>query len=248
MCGEGNPPTRRFCSRCGESLQTATVVPTPWWRRILRLFERKAHPVGARPKRRSSLLTLRGISAAIRRVLLVALLLAGLSYALFPSLRGSVNTLVSGGVGRIVSSLGQEPVPVRPIRISANAELPGHPATSATDLDPDRFWAAPAAGAQPTLIVEFEHPTRLVRAIVHNGGGADFQALNRPHDLHLVYFDGTRIIGASDAVLTDVPDQQQVELHDGDGATRVEIQVVSVYSSPQSPGLALSEIEFFERQ
>ena len=91
-CGEGNAPTRRFCSRCGASLQTATVVPTPWWRAVLRFFrQRRMRPAGARPKRRSRLLTLHGVRALVRSTLLVAALLTGLLYVISPSMRAGVN-------------------------------------------------------------------------------------------------------------------------------------------------------------
>lgn len=248
MCGEGNPPTRRFCSRCGESLQTATVVPTPWWRQVLRLFERRPRPAGSRPTRRSRLLTPRGVLAAVRRVLIVALLLLGLLYAVFPSMRSLVNGLVLDGKDKIESMFVQQYVPVRPIQVTATGEVPDHLAPLATDGFSNTFWAAPDAAAQPALVLEFDRPTSLVRAIVHNGGGEDFQALSRPRELHLVYSDGERTIGTSDVLLTDTPDEQQVEFTGGDGATRVEIHVMSVYSSVDSPGLALSEIELFERQ
>ncbi len=248
MCGEGNPPTRRFCSRCGESLQTATVVPTPWWRRLLRLFERKLRPVGSRPKRRPGLLTARGVMTALRRVLIVALLLFGLLYAVFPSMRSLVNGLVVSGKDKIESMFVQQYVPVRPIQVTATGEVPGHLAPLASDGFTNTFWAAPDAAGQPSLVLEFDRPTDLVRAIVHNGGGAEFQALGRPRDLHLVYIDGDRTIGASDVLLTDTPEEQQVEFTGGNGATRVEVHVMSVYSSLDNPGLALSEIELFERQ
>jgi hypothetical protein len=87
-----------------------------------------------------------------------------------------------------------------------------------------------------------------VRAIVHNGGGEDFQALGRPRELHIVYIAGGTTIGTSDVFLQDTPEQQEVEFGGGDGATRVEIHVVDAYRSVQNPGVALSEIEFFERR
>lgn len=248
MCGEGNPPTRRFCSRCGESLQTAAVAPTPWWRKLLRLFERKLRPAGSRPKRRPGLLTVRGVMTALRRVLIVALLLFGLLYAVFPSMRSLVNGLVVSGKDKIESMFVQEYVPVRPIQVTATGEVPDHLAPLATDGFTNTFWAAPDAAGQPALVLEFDRPTDLVRAIVHNGGGADFQALGRPRELHLVYIDGERTIGTSDMLLTDTPETQQVEFTGGTGATRIEVHVMSVYSSLDNPGLALSEIELFEKQ
>jgi len=253
MCGEGNPPTRRFCSRCGDSLHTAAVVPTPptpWWRKIFQLFEPKVHPAGARPKRRSGLLTARGLTAAMRRTLLLAALLAALLYAIFPAMRDLVHGLVLGGKDRVEALFGRQDVEVRPISTTATAALADHPADQATDLAKNTFWSAPDAAARPTLVVVFDHPTQLTRAIVHNGDGAgDFPALGRPHELHLVYFDGSgTVLGATDVTLKDTPNEQQVQLGEGDGATRVEIQVTSVHPAPSAPGLALSEIEFFERQ
>lgn len=245
MCGEGNPPTRRFCSRCGESLQTATVVPTPWWRKLLRLLSgRRARPAGSRPRRRPRLLSLRGLFAAARRMLLVALLLAGLLYAIFPQLRSEVNERALAAKDRVESLILTQYVPVRPTSVTATGELPDHPAGAATDGFKNTFWTAPDAAAEPTLVLGFDRPTDLVRAIVHNGGGEDFQALGRPQQLHLVYSTGQ----TADVTLSDTPEKQEVEFGGGEGATSVEIHVVSTYRSVQSPGLALSEIELFERE
>jgi len=246
-CGEGNPPTRRFCSRCGASLHTAAVVPTPWWRKLLRLLSpRRVRPAGSRPRRRPGLglRPIRGLFAALRRALIVALVLAGLLYAIVPPLRGAVNERALAAKDRVGSLIFTQYVPVRPTSVAATGELPDHPAGAATDGFRNTFWTAPDAAAEPTLVLGFDRPTDLVRAIVHNGGGEDFQALGRPQQLHLVYSTGQ----TADVTLSDTPEQQEVEFDGGSGATSVEIHVVSIYRSVQSPGLALSEIELFERQ
>ncbi|HEU0086911.1 MAG TPA: zinc ribbon domain-containing protein [Pseudonocardiaceae bacterium] len=249
MCGEGNPPTRRFCSRCGESLQTATVVPTPWWRKVLRFFrQRRLHPAGARPKRRPRLLTLPGMMALVRRTLLVAALLAGLLYAISPSMRGVVHGLVGSLRDRVESVFAQKPVQVHATKTEATAQRPDHPGPMATDGLTNTFWVAPRAADKPMLVVTFDRPTRLVEAIVHNGAaGEQFQALARPAKLHVVFSDGETPIGVADVPLEDKPGVQTVQFGGGDGATRVEIRVVDFYRSEQNPGLALSEIEFFQR-
>jgi len=246
-CGEGNPPTRRFCSRCGSSLQTATVVPTPWWRQFLKRFDRTARPVGSRPSRFKAR-TLRGVSTAVRRALLVGVLILALLYAVIPSMRSLVNGAVLGIKDRVEALFVPQYAPVRPTSFSATAEIPDHPPELAFDLITNTFWAAPNAAAEPTLVVGFDRPTRLVRAIVRVGGGEDFQAFGRPETLHLVYSAGGTTIGTSDVVLNDTPEAQEVMFSGGDGATSVEIHVVSVYRSVQSPGVALSEIELFERR
>jgi hypothetical protein len=164
-------------------------------------------------------------------------------------MRGVVNERVLAGKEWVESAISQNPVAVRPISTVATAQLPDHAAELATDLGNNTFWAAPDAAAQPTLVLQFDRLTRLVRAIVVNGASGDeFQALGRPRDLHMVYFDGEIVSGTFDVTLEDKPDEQEVEFGRGDGATRVEIQVMSFYRSPQSPGLALSEIELFERR
>jgi hypothetical protein len=226
-------------------LQTAVVVPTPWWRRITKLFERKVRPVGARPKRHSGLLTTRGLGAALRRVLLVAAVLTGLLYAVSPAMRGAVNGLVTGVKNKIESAIFQKPV--HPISTEATAVLPDHPGNLATDELTDTFWAAPNAAAQPKLVLTFDHPTQLVQATVYNGDTKNPLAFGRPKVLHVVFFSGTTVKGVSDVTLEDKPDKQGVPFTGGDGATRVEIQVSSVYPG-QNPGLALSEIELFERK
>lgn len=183
-------------------------------------------------------------------MLVVALLLAGLLYAVVPGMRSLVNGLVIGAKDRVESIFTSRDVAVRPISTAATAELPGHAAGLATDLGEDTFWAAPDAAARPTLVLGFERPTELTRAIVHNGDGTgDFQALGRPRELNLVYFDqnGT-VVGTGNVRLQDTPDEQEVQLGGGDGATRVEMQVISVHPSPDNPGLALSEIELFQRR
>ncbi|MGH3912937.1 MAG: NADase-type glycan-binding domain-containing protein [Pseudonocardiaceae bacterium] len=246
-CGEGNPPIRRFCSRCGASLQTATVVPTPWWRRFLKRFDRTGRPVGSRPSRLRAR-TVRGVFALIRRALLVGVLILGLLYAFIPPMQGLVNASVLGIKDRVEALFVRNYVPVRPTSFTATAEVADHPAALAVDLTTNTYWAAPDAAAEPTLVLGFDRPTQLVRAIIRVGVAEDFQALGRPETLHLVYSADGTTIGTSDVVLQDTPEPQEVTFGGGDGATSVEIHVVSVYRSVQSPAVALSEIELFERR
>src|SRR6185503_18170276 len=48
-CGEGNPPARNFCSRCGSSLKAAAVAKRHWWQKLIPHRKRKAMEAGARP-------------------------------------------------------------------------------------------------------------------------------------------------------------------------------------------------------
>jgi hypothetical protein len=234
-----------LAGRAGAVNDSARSKPS-----AVELVESRMDLLGVRPKRRPSLLTLHGVMALVRRALVVAALLAGLLYAISPSMRGLVNEQLRAAKNWVESAISQKPVAVRPTSTGATAQLPDHPAERATDLATNTFWAAPDAAAKPKLVLGFDHQTRVVRAIVVNGGGQgdEFQALGRPHELHLVYFNGDTVTGTFDAALEDKPGKQEIEFGRGDNATRVEIQVMSVYPSPHSPGLALSEIELFERK
>jgi hypothetical protein len=245
-CGEGNPPTRRFCSRCGSSLDTAVVAPTPWWRKILKFFQFRLRPLGSRPKRRFR--GMASISALIRRTLMAAVVIAALAYAIFPPLRSAVNTSVGQLRDRIEAMFTQKYLPVHPTSTTATAQVPQNPAALATDSFKNTYWIAPDAATQPTLVVGFDSPTKLVGAAIHSGGGDDLQALGRPEKLHLVFSDGHRVLGTSDVTLADTLDEQKVTFDGKDGATSVEVHIVSVYRSVRTPAVALSEIEFSERQ
>ncbi len=48
-CGEGNPPARNFCSRCGTTLAAAEVVKRRWWQRLVPRRRRRSSEAGARP-------------------------------------------------------------------------------------------------------------------------------------------------------------------------------------------------------
>lgn len=243
-CGEGNPPTRRFCGWCGASLHRAVVVPRPWWRRLLGWRDRP-RAAGSRPRRRSvGSSAARGVRVLVRRGLAAAVLLAGLLYAVAPPVREWVNREALGATQWVQSLISSQFVPVHPTSTSARAQLPDHPARLATDGFTNTFWVAPDGAAQPTLVLGFDRPVGLVRAIVRVGGGQDFQAFGRPERLHLVFSTGR----STDLTLQDTPDEQKVDLDGGTGVTSVEIHVVSVYRSVRNPGMALTEIELFDRR
>lgn len=243
-CGEGNPPTRRFCSRCGASLHEAVVVPRPWWRRLSGWRDRR-RAAGSRPRRRSvGSSAARGVRVLVRRGLAAAVLLAGLLYAVAPPVRGWVNREALGATQWVQSLISSQFVPVHPTSTSATAQLRDHPARLATDGVTNTFWVAPDGAAQPTLVLGFDRPVGLARAIVRVGGGQDFQAFGRPERLHLVFSTGR----STDLTLQDTPEEQEVDLHGGAGVTSVEIHVVSVYRSVRNRGMALTEIELFDRR
>ncbi|WP_417281555.1 zinc ribbon domain-containing protein [Actinophytocola glycyrrhizae] len=248
-CGEGNPPTRKFCSRCGTSLAAADVVRTPWWRKLLPRRGAKVRKAGERAKRRG-----RGgksrLGAAVsstfrvvRRAVAIALILGGVAYGLFAPFRAWVNERTAEAKGTVERLIFPQYVPVSAAEAPvASVALPGHPANLAVDGASDSFWAAPMDGVEPNMVVKFDRTVNLARIIVHNGDGGDFKATARAQKLHLVFSTGK----TTDVDLQDLPDPQTLEIENGDGVSSVEIHVVSTFKSVTGNTLAVSEFEFFE--
>jgi hypothetical protein len=247
-CGEGNAPTRKFCSRCGATLATAVVVKEKWWRRLLPRRKPKTLAAGERPgqggvkakKKRS----LAGVIRPIRMVVSIALLFATIAYGVYSPFREWVNDRWTSAKDRVDRVISPDYVPVNASQAVANLETPEHPGAFLTDGFKNTFWSAPVGGPEPTVVLTFSEPVDLDRAIVHNGSGESFQSQHRAKDLHLVYSTGETF----DVTLKDTPDEQQVDIDGAQDVTSVEVHVVSIYEALQGTDLAVSEIEFFRKE
>lgn len=246
-CGKGNAPTRSFCSRCGTSLAESEVVKTSWWRKV---FGRKPkqHKAGERPgkdgvRRRTGRAgaARRTVGKMIRRVIAVALVLAALIYALYQPFRGAINTAAVGLWSQVTGIFEAKLNPVHPIKVTANLQSAGHPAPLVSDGAKNTFWAAPV-DREPALVLTFDHPVDLRKAIVYSGDAANLQGEHRPQKLHWVFSTGKTY----DMVLADTVEQQEVPIENSAGATSVEVHVVGLHRSLNGTDVAISEIELFE--
>ncbi len=248
-CGEGNPPTRKFCSRCGGSLAEAAIVKTPWWRKLLPRRGAKVRKSGDRPKRKGrGGKTRTGVAVgatfkAVRRIVAVALLIGGILYGVMAPFRGWVNERAQAAKSGVEDVFFPDYEPVHEVEAPQSpVQEPEHPGINAVDGLFDTFWAAPVAGQQPVLVIKFDGPVDLAQLIVHNGDAADFKGKLRAKQLHLVYSTGK----TTDVNLTDQPDPQTFEIENGEGAEFVEIHVASTFKSVNGTSMALSEVEFFK--
>jgi hypothetical protein len=247
-CGQGNTPTRKFCSRCGSSLAEAVAVALPWWRRVFPGRKPKQHKAGTRPgkdgvrRRRGGEETRRRVGRLVRRAIAVAVLLAGLVYAAYEPFRDTVNSQALALKDTVAGIFVTRYTPVRPTKVTATAEEPGHGANLVSDNASNTYWAAPVAGAEPALLLTFDRPVDLRKVIVRVGIGDDFQSAHRPQKVHLVYSTGKTY----DLTLADTPDAQDVTIENSAGATSVEMHVVALNRSLSGKDVAISEIEFFE--
>jgi ribosomal protein L40E len=241
-CGVGNAPDRKFCRHCGHSLAEAQVVRPRWWQRLLPRRGKRKRRIGARPTA-SGGRPWRTATRFVSRLLLIILAVGALFYAAVPSFRGGVNHQATSVKNWVTGIFSTRYTPVRPTRVTANAEVPDHSAGLAADNARNTFWAAPVPGPEPVLTLTFDHAVDIRRAIIRTGNLADFESAHRPTKLHLVYSTGKTF----DVTLADTPDAQTVDIGESAGATTVEIHIVDLHRSLNGSTVALSEIELFEK-
>lgn len=245
-CGEGNLPSRKFCSRCGNSLASAATVKAPWWRRLLTLRRGpKVVKAGKRPKapgQRKDRKVLRTVLRRIRAVVLVLVVLGAIGYSVYAPFRNYVNDRVSSVKENVFGFVDSTLSPVRARTTKANLETKDHPATAAVDLVKNSYWAAPwLAEKQPILTVDFGENVVIKKMIFTSGAYDEFAKYHRPSLLQLTYSNEK----TETVTLEDKPDPQEITLSAAIAVSSVKIQIVSVYPAQKGTAVATTEIELF---
>jgi hypothetical protein len=225
---------------------TAEKVHTPWWKRIFKRRRRTvpASAAGAaagtakRPKRS----VLARALPLVRRVVGIALIVGGLVYATVAPVRTWVNDGFTSGKAKVESIIHPQYTPVHPFEVTGAAALKDHPASALSDGFTNTFWAAPV-GDKAVVMLRFDHPVEVQRALIRVGVSGNFSAANRPHDLHLVFSNGR----TQDLSLDDKPDPQEVKIKTGGKITSIELRVTSLYRT-SSDSVAITEIEWFTKK
>ncbi len=251
-CGEGNPPARNFCSRCGSTLKDAVIAKRKWWQRLIPKRRRKSLEAGARPwkaadggtKQRRKGGKLGKLYAKLRPVVAGALLLVGLVVGVTPNLREKVTDKAADTKNSIMSKLQPHYVPLAPIDIRATAEEPDSPGSNVIDGNTVTGWLAPDGTVEPTLVVRFDEPFDLERIQVWNGAAEGYKDHDRPSQLHFVFDTGQSF----DLTIDDIPDPKEYEIKNGGGVREIEVHVVGTYSSLANHAVGLREIEFLFRK
>jgi hypothetical protein len=255
-CGEGNPPNRKFCSRCGTSLETATAVKTPWWRKLLPKRKAKVLDAGARPGRGGVRARSRRAAAlakvlpTIRKVIAVVVLLSGLVYGAYAPFRGWTNDKVVAGKNKITRLINPKYDPVHPTKVGATTtQIKTHESSRAIDGFGNTYWLSqtPLAGGknvQAALILWFPTKVDLDRALFTIGVRDKFTSTNRPQKVHIVYDTGATF----DLTLTDTPKPQEVKLGKGHGITSMRIFITSYFRAESSTEVAITELELFHKE
>ncbi|WP_199442213.1 NADase-type glycan-binding domain-containing protein [Umezawaea beigongshangensis] len=227
VCGTPNPPERRFCRHCAAPLNRAAAVaaPTGWRTRWPFRRRRRIGGSGGRIARRLFAL-----------LLVAALVVAGVVF--LPVAR----TLVED----VRDKLG-DAVAVVPERVTASAQVDGHPAASASDGLTNRYWGAAAVG--DSVDFGFAAPFRLVALVVHTGASTEpeeFAAQGRATSVDLVVTASDGSATTRTVALADRPGPQTVDSGISDV---VGIRLVVRAAAGQDPGrhVAIGEVEFFRR-
>jgi hypothetical protein len=244
-CGEGNLPTRKFCSRCGTSLGDAVVVGTPWWRKLLRRRGPKVMKAGSRPGKPAAAKARPALTRVIRRIrtgIALVILVAGVIYGVYPPFRSAINGEVGAVRNKIVGVADQQLVPEHPVAVTASLASPGHPAKLAADEFKNTYWLAPwSPDNQPTLTLTFSSHVVIKKMIILVGASDNFTAHDRPSVLHMVYSNQE----SDDVTLKDTSGQQQFDLRNANGVSNVQIQISDVFAAQAASDVAITEIELF---
>lgn len=254
QCGEGNVATRKFCRRCGTSLEMAQVVPTPhvsWWKRIfgrkksaLAAGERPAHGHGSRVARKPS-----AVGRVIKIIVALAVV-AGIVAAAGPYRKTVENKLKS-----VATSIRKKVSPhynlVTPLAATSVQSAASNPASLAIDGHSNTWWQAkpsPSLGVNDTMSIAFavapQQPVNLDHLKVYSGIGAAFVSEPRPKSMLITYSNGQ----SDTLTLKNQPDPQDLTLTNAHGVRGLTITIESVYpSSSGGTSLAISELEFFTK-
>jgi hypothetical protein len=240
-CGEGNAPTRNFCSRCGESLADAAVVKPTWWRRLFRR-RAKRYPAGTRPGAKGTKEHRSWVAALsfrrLRTALVFIAVFLGLVYAVYPPFRSTVIDNMRALYRKVAPNLE----PIRPITVSSPTALPGHEPAMLSDTYNNTYWMAQLGPAnRPRIVFRFSESYLLRSLIVHSGSSDAFADDGRPSILRLTYNTGR----TENVLPQDSSRAQTIDLKNTTLITSVTVEVIDVYSGAKRQTVAISELEFF---
>lgn len=234
-CGVGNAPDRRFCLRCGHSLEWAKAVERPpWWRRMLSWERTYRAGTRRRPRLRSRLV--------FRLVLLVALL------ALVIALLGPLRPSIVNGYQWVMNTIAG-PQQVRTDDVTASASAQGHEPMMAFDGANNTYWAAPAGAQAPFLQVTMPEPVHLVTVGITPGTSLQtpvFLEGPRP-DVIEISAETTEGVRVERLTLEPNPGFQKLEV-DLPGVRTLTIAVVSGQGATEQESAAITEVELFARR
>lgn len=253
QCGEGNDPIRKFCRKCGASLQQAVAYVPPWYKRlILRLRKRKVRAAGDRPRMRRRAFGGAGggwISSIFTKVLALAIIVFLVLTFVGPFSK-TIKHRFSSWYHSVKNAIHTTYDPVHPTGATATSAAAGHPATNAIDNASNTSWEAGGtrSGLGETLTVTLQSPSNLDKIGFLNGDNDTPGAYLTEPRLETVLITFKSAAGAStkSITLTDSPNFQSYSVS-AKQVTSLSLTIESVYASSQGQNAALTEVELFHK-
>ena len=259
-CGEGNPDTRKFCSRCGASLEAAQIVKAKWWQKLKPRRGPKKRKAGDRPSARKTRKSfpskmLAVLFGGVSRVVGVILLIGGLVYGIVPGIRNQVNEEVGSVKGWFNGLIHPTRTEVIPTGILASSQLPGHAAQLIIDRATNTYWLARVPKRRDrrlTLDFSFQNKFDLKNIAVWNGVGSskdpDYGTTRRAAKIFLEFPD-TNVPGCT-VNLKDragEADKQNVSDCNADSIGRVRVTILEYDGDPKVTDVAISKMQFYKK-
>jgi hypothetical protein len=201
-CGTGNAAGKRFCRKCGTSLENARVVQRSWWQRTFggaTETERaqKGLAVGERPKNWKKLTVpeqeqaMNGGAGGSKkkwkfkmpklpsrlpggRALGVVLLILSAVGAGVPQARQAITGWVSGAYHSVSQVVRPNHIVVTPGSVTADTAVKDHAAAFLIDRNPETYWSElrQGSGGGSVVTIVMAEPTSLSKIGFDNGATA----------------------------------------------------------------------------
>jgi hypothetical protein len=251
-CGEGNDPSRRFCRRCGASLQQAAVFALPWYKRWWRrLTQRKTRQAGDRPRVRRRAFGGSGpgwLTSSVTKVILAAVAVI-VVLSLVGPWHDSIHHRINRYYHNVLNVVHPTYNPIHPNGAIATSSAPGHPAALAIDGASNTSWwtGGRGTGVGQSLTLGLESPTNVDKIgflIGDQDSQGNFLKEGRPSEVLL------RFLGAhpysKKLTFNDSPSFQSYTLGAKD-ATRLIITIETVIPAQRGSHAAIAEVELFKK-
>jgi hypothetical protein len=251
-CGQGNVPTRRFCSRCGSELDEAEVAKAPWWHKLRPRRGPRVVALGSGTgtgRTGPAVVPGQGRQNFVNKVKVIGgvlLCLSCLLYAMYAPFRNAVDRQTASIRAAVKGFVESQYSPVRPSKVSANKAIKGHGPENTKDLNTASYWSARYASEVQsldtvTLNVEFDSIVQLDQLIITPGVADAFTDHGRPRLLILRFTnEKTMMINVKDSAKP-----QKFDLSGATGIKSVSITIGAIFPSEKNKDVAISELEFF---
>jgi hypothetical protein len=252
QCAEGNDPARKFCRRCGASLQQAVVFSLPWYSRMWRkLTTRRTRQAGDRPRARRRAIGGAGpgwLTSWVTRIIVLAIVVVVILTFVGPWSH-SLKHRFSRWYHDVKNVVSTSYTPIHPLSAGATSSAPGHGAALAIDGASNTSWQTGARGngTGQTLGINLAAATNVDKIGFLIGDTDTPQAyVTEPRpELVRVTFAGPHPY-TKDITLKDVGTFQTFTVKAKD-ATSLRITIDAVYPSAQGTHAAITEVELFKK-